>query len=820
MHRRIRRVAGAVASAALVAAALVALDAAPAAAAYPVPPTPANLTKSIEALQPYIGQSTCDPVAKPGVSAFRNLLLRTYTDSGSLGIVRDCGSGGQSEHKEGRAFDWAMKVSNTRQRAEVSTLLSWLLKTDQYGNSYAMARRFGIMYMIWNKQIWKAYDAADGWQAYSGPNPHTDHVHFSFGWNGAKKTTSYWDGTVAGIDFGPSSPPKITPVRSVANIATVRQYGGLTLRQGSGGEAVKVVQRGLKVSPVDGDFGPQTALYVMKFQSDQGLSLTGRFGPTEWRRLFPYPIAPFGAIDTPSYVLGNAVVRGWAIDADTTDPIQVSAYVDGVLVETEPAALPRSDVNASFPEWGSTHGFLFALPLVDGEHQLCLTAVNASGTPGTDTALGCRTISAQHNPVGALESAVPALGSVTVTGWAVDPDSADALTTSLTVDGAPSTVVPETVTRTDIAQRFPGVSDGQGVRAALDLPEGTHQVCLLAGNADGTEGSDATVGCRSVVVQHTPVASLDLLRRSPEGVSVRGWALDPDVTSPAVVEVLSDGKVVQSPTASLTRTDLPAAYAPVGKAHGFSTALTLPVGKHQVCVRVRNATGTPGNDLSIPCRSVTVGHDGAGVLSVLRTVPGGTVRVTGDAYDPDTLQASPVFITSDGVGVKTVTANLTSSTASSRWPGYGSAHAFSTSLSLPRGRHSICVWARSVAGTEGRTSYVGCRTVTVHDGVGAVTSWSRSNRTVTFRGWAIDPDTKSATKAALVVDGRVVSTVLATRTRDYLGSTVMPGYGTDHGVTFVRTLTAGTHRLCLISRNVTGTAGVSMYVGCRTITVR
>jgi hypothetical protein len=818
MHRRIRRVAGAVAGAALVAATLVALDVSPAAAAYPVPPTPSNLTKSIEATQPYVGQSTCDPVAKPGVSAFRDLLLRTYTDSGSLGIVRDCGAGGQSEHKEGRAFDWAMKVSNARQKAEVSTLLSWLLKTDQYGNSYAMARRFGIMYMIWNKQIWKAYDAADGWQAYSGPNPHTDHVHFSFGWNGARKTTSYWDGTVAAVDFGPGSPPRITPVRSVANIATVRQYGATTLAQGSGGEAVKVVQRALKVSLVDGDFGPQTALYVMKFQSDQGLSVTGRFGPTEWRRLFPYPIAPFGAIDPPSYVLGNAVVRGWAIDADTTDPIQVSASVDGVLVETEPAAVPRSDVNASFPEWGATHGFLFVLPVVDGEHQVCLTAVDAPGTPGTDTALGCRTISAQHNPVGAVESAVSALGAVTVTGWAVDPDSTESLTTSLTVDGAPSPVVPSQVTRTDISQLFPGVSDGQGVRAVLDLAEGTHEVCLLAANA-GAEGSDATVGCRSVVVQHTPVASLDLLRRSPEGVSLRGWALDPDVATPATVQVYSDGRAVQSLTASLTRTDLPSAYAPAGKAHGFVATVVLPVGKHLVCVRVPNAAGTPGDDLSGPCGYVTVSHDGVGVLSALRTVPGGAVRVSGDAYDADSLGASTVVITSDGVGVKTLTAGLASTTAASRWPGYGSAHGFSTSLSLPRGRHSVCVWARSVAGTEGATSYVGCRLVTVHDGVGAVTSWSRSGRTVTFRGWAVDPDTAAATKASLVVDGRVVSTVLATRTRDYLGSTVMPGYGTDHGVTFVRTLTSGSHRLCLISRNITGTAGVSMYVGCRTITV-
>lgn len=60
----------------------------------PVPATPTTLPVGIGAFQPYVGQSTCDPVAKPGMRAFSNLLLDTYTDSTNLGIVRDCGSGG------------------------------------------------------------------------------------------------------------------------------------------------------------------------------------------------------------------------------------------------------------------------------------------------------------------------------------------------------------------------------------------------------------------------------------------------------------------------------------------------------------------------------------------------------------------------------------------------------------------------------------------------------------------------------------------------------------------------------------------------------
>lgn len=58
-------------------------------------------------------------------------------------------------------------------RADATDLLNWLLAADSYGNKHAMARRLGIMYIIWNKQIWSSYDASSGWRPYSGVSPHT-----------------------------------------------------------------------------------------------------------------------------------------------------------------------------------------------------------------------------------------------------------------------------------------------------------------------------------------------------------------------------------------------------------------------------------------------------------------------------------------------------------------------------------------------------------------------------------------------------------------------------------------------------------------------
>ncbi|HUR14127.1 MAG TPA: peptidoglycan-binding domain-containing protein [Mycobacteriales bacterium] len=818
MHHRIRRALGTLLAAGLLGSGVVALDVPAAQAAYPVPPTPAGLPAAIETYQPYIGQSTCDPVAKAGVSAFRNMLLRTYTDSGSFGIVRDCGAGGQSEHKEGRAFDWKVSAFNARQKAEATTLLAWLLKTDANGNTHAMARRLGVMYMIWNHKIWKAYDAAGGWKDYSGPNAHTDHVHFSFGWNGALKTTSYWDGTVAQVNFGPNGPPRITPVRAVGNIAIIRQYGGTTVGMHSSGAAVSLVQKTLKVSPVDGDFGSDTGTHVMRFQVDQKLPMTGRFGPAEWKRLFPFPVAPFGKVDAPGFALGNALVRGWALDADTQDPLEVSALVDGVLAQRLPAAVPRSDVERAYPEYGPAHGFSFVLPVPDGPHTICLTAHNAAQTPGTDTPLGCTTVDAQHDPLGGVSTLTSALGTVSFTGWALDPDSTELLTTRLTVNGDPSEVVLTPVTRTDIAARFPGMGDQHGVAAQLRLPEGEHTICLLADNVADTPGSDATVGCRTVQVQHSPVGAVDLLRRQPGGVGVRGWALDPDTAAAATVELLSDGVVVSSLAASRTRDDLPAVYAAQGDAHGFSTVLDLAVGTHSVCVRVLNATGTPGSRKDLACAPVVVSHDATGVVSALRTVPGGAVLATGDAYDADSISTSSVTVLVDGAPVRSTAAARPSAAAEVRWPGYGTARGFLATVTPTAGKHVVCVRAENVAGTTGAARTLACRTLVVHDATGGLTSLSRSYRTLTVRGWALDPDSRSATRASLLVDGRLVTSVTANARRSDMG-TRAPGYGDYHGYTLVRTLSRGTHKVCVVGSNLKGTPGSGRYVGCRSVTI-
>src|SRR3954447_12320369 len=160
------------------------------------PPTPA-FTSAIEGDAPYQPQNSCISATQPGVLKFRDMVRKAYPGTGNSGTTRPCSDGGTSEHKEGRAFDWTASVTNSAQVSQVNDMLHWLFATDKYGNLHAMARRTGVMYIIWNARIWNAGE--DHWDPYacSGTTGcHKDHVHFSFSWAGALAKTSYWSGHV------------------------------------------------------------------------------------------------------------------------------------------------------------------------------------------------------------------------------------------------------------------------------------------------------------------------------------------------------------------------------------------------------------------------------------------------------------------------------------------------------------------------------------------------------------------------------------------------------------------------------------------------
>ena len=784
------------------------------------PATPAGMPSGVEAYQPYVGQSICDPVAKPGVRAFMNLLLDAYPSTGSSGIVRDCGVGGQSEHKEGRAFDWTVSATSTSDVANVNNLLAWLLATDKYGNKHAMFRRLGLMYMIWNGKIWKGYQADRGWQAYSGESEHTDHVHFSFGWAGAKQVTSFWTGRVAPLDYGPGQPPPlptVTPVARPSNLPVLASFGSSTLTPSSSGAAVSALQAGL-LRPATGTWTSDTTSAVQQFQRQQGMAVSSSWTPDNWLRLFPKPTVPFGAIEHVDPARGPMNLTGWAIDAGADVPLQIHAYVDGSFAQAVTEDQARPDVTATYTQYGAAHGYRIPLALSDGTHQVCTYAFNAPGTAGATGKLGCLTVNVQHGPVGAFESLAQTPTGIQAVGWALDGDTDTPVAVHLRIDDATTVVLPSAETpRPDLIPRFPDYGQSHGFVVPLSLSDGTHKVCAFGINADNTPGGNNLLGCRSLTVVHSSVGVLDPLATPPGTVTVSGAALDPDTADPVDADVYVDGSFVRRTPASTSR-PAESEYAAWGDTHGFSTSLTLSDGTHKVCAYALNSPGTPGGNRLLGCGSVAVTHTPTGsVESVVQTVEG--LVVTGWALDPDTAASSAVDVAIDGGAPVQTRASLSRTDVAASYPALGALHGYRVVLpDLAAGAHQVCVTLLNVSGSPGSPAALPCSSYTVrHNPVGVAPVLGRSGNAVTAAGWAVDPDTTEAVETHVYVDGAFVTKSVASATRSDL-SAPWNGYGTGHGWTASLDLAAGTHKVCVFGINV-GT-GTNALLGCTTTVVK
>jgi hypothetical protein len=227
----------------LAGALLVAAAAVPAAAAAPAPvpvPAPRTFGSVADNFPQFERENTCSPTEKPGAKKLRKLLKKTYGSSISSNTVRACTSA-DSGHEEGRAVDWMTNKKVPAQKAMAKAFIAWLEAPDSYGNTYAMARRLGVEYVIWNNRMWRTYDTGRGWTEYDNclhkqkkgkaawANAcHRTHVHISLSWDGAYKRTSYFSGYVAcpaawtpwTPSAAPVASPTVTPVTLTRILST------------------------------------------------------------------------------------------------------------------------------------------------------------------------------------------------------------------------------------------------------------------------------------------------------------------------------------------------------------------------------------------------------------------------------------------------------------------------------------------------------------------------------------------------------------------------------------------------------------------------
>jgi hypothetical protein len=419
---------------------------------------------------------------------------------------------------------------------------------------------------------------------------------------------------------------------------------------------------------------------------------------------------PFGGLDSVGQLPAGIRVNGWAIDLNTasqtgTGPVLVRAYIDGRHAADMLANLARPDIGARYPAAGPNHGYSFTLPMAEGSHTVCTYASNYGA--GASAQLGCQPIVVRNNPVGALENAVQVPGGILVSGYALDFNSTAPIAVHIYADNKFAAGVVTSVARPDLAARYPNAGHNIGYQVTLPFSGGSHVLCAYALNVG--PGASTLLRCVRVTLQDNPVGKMEAALQYPGGVTVGGWVLDPDTTGPVTVRIYADGKWVSGGVANLPRPDLAAGYPYNGTNHGFSIFTPLTPGNHVLCAYGLNlAAGTVNTRFG--CVTVIRATKPFGASTgILRAGISNTIQLAGWAIDPDTVGAVPVHVIVDGVDRLTLTANVAYTGTLGRFPLYGGSHAYSGSIALDAGEHTVCVTAYNVG--PGSNLPLGCAVI-------------------------------------------------------------------------------------------------------------
>jgi hypothetical protein len=361
---------------------------------------------------------------------------------------------------------------------------------------------------------------------------------------------------------------------------------------------------------------------------------------------------------------------------------------------------------------------------------------------------------------------------------------------------------------------FPGFGDNHGFAATMRALVGIHTVCITAIN--DTAGTNRQIGCLPVTVvgSTVPIGWLDSVTAVGTLVTASGWSIDRDTAAPISVQMSVDGRAPTTLAASNAYANLGIAYPGFGDNHGFTSTMTVPVGTHTVCITAMNDTA--GTNRQIGCKQIVVSVSSVpfGWMDTMSTSYQ-QVTTSGWTIDPDTVAPISVQLSVDGGGPTTIAASNVYANLGNAYPGYGSNHGFSGTITVPVGTHSVCVTA--VNDAAGGNRVLSCRLVTAtsQPPIGWLDSVTAMGRTVTASGWAIDPDTASPISVQLSLDGGSPQTFSAGNVYANLG-TAYPGAGDGHGFAATVTVPLGAHTVCLTALN--NDVGADRAIGCKTVT--
>lgn len=419
-------------------------------------------------------------------------------------------------------------------------------------------------------------------------------------------------------------------------------------------------------------------------------------------------LSPVGNLEIASASVDSAHFRGWVFDPETSDSINVHLYINNLWGGAVTASAPRADVAMAYPSYGANHGFEFSVPIEDAATAFvaCLYAINVGF--GENVNLGCRILEKPTGPpVGNIDSVVRDGTKLTVTGWALDPDTSASIEVGTEVNGVRTAVFAATKIRYDVGLAYPGYGNAHGYSFEVQVPVGTNDFCVIGLNVRG--GGDSSIACKVIsTASGPPIGNIDSASlKTPGKVTVSGWVLDPDTSAPIDVHVYVDGRWGGSFPAGQVRGDIARAYPGYGSSHGYSSEVGVPAGRSQVCVYGINVSNG-GNSL-VSCSEVNnpTGSPFGNFESAVPTEAGAIV--SGWAIDPDSIQPISVHVYVNGRWGGSFTADSVRSDVGAAYPVYGVAHGFAIPLGLERGQNNICVYPINVG--PGANVALTCRLV-------------------------------------------------------------------------------------------------------------
>jgi hypothetical protein len=413
------------------------------------------------------------------------------------------------------------------------------------------------------------------------------------------------------------------------------------------------------------------------------------------------------------------------------------------------------------------------------------------------------------SPIGQISNAQPQPGGIAIWGWALDPDTPAAILVHAYLDGIMVSGNSADQPSPGMNTRF-GLGDDHGFAVSIAASPGVHTVCMYGINV-GSGIVNTQLGCASMTVGGNPHGVLENVVPTPGGITVSGWAFDPDTSDSIWVHFYVDGQMAGGAVASQLRSDVGAVHPGFGDHHGFSQTIATSPGLHQVCAYGINVgSGTANTQLG--CSSVASGGNPTGALDRV-DVGLGKATFHGWTVDPDTNDPILVHLYLDGQMVGGYLASA-SSTELGALSSFGVNHGFSATMPVGVGLHTMCAYGINV-GSGNNNTQLGCQNFTVGGSpIGVIGNAQPAFDSVNIWGWAYDPDTASSIPVHVYIDGAMRGGYTADLSQN---DALNADYGDKHAYSINVPTTPGVHQVCVYALN--SGYGRNTQIGCFTTTV-